>query len=142
MKKITIFIINLFILSAWFSLQAQQSVKIIVNQSVPDNRLSKDDIEKIYLGKKQAWSDGSKIAPVTLKECQAHETFITQYVKRSPVQFNAFWLRAIYTGTGVPPVSFENESDLIHYVSSTPGAIGYVPEETESGELKVIQIIR
>ena len=140
MKKMTVIFIYVFILCAWFSLQAQETIKIIVNNNVANDELSQNDIQKIFLGKKQAWSDGSKIVPATLKEGPIYEHFLNDLVKRSPSQFKAFWTRAIYTGTGVPPVSFSEESELIDYVSLTPGAVGYVSEDTAITDVKVLQI--
>lgn len=130
----------ILVFAAGFTLQAQESVKIIVNDQVEIQTISHNTIQKIYLGKKQTWDNGLKIIPVMLSECPIQEIFLKEFVQRNYALFNAYWLRAIYTGTGVPPVTFSSESELIEYVRSTPGAIGYAANSTNSGELKTLEI--
>lgn len=113
---------------------------VIANASVSDASLSQSDIQKIYLGKKSSWSDGSKIIPVTLAEGDTHEAFCNSLVKKSASQFSTFWKQAIFTGKGTPPRSFTTEAELVAYVGSTAGAIGYVSSGTNTGSSKVIQV--
>lgn len=100
-------------------------IYIIANKNVPDKELEKESIERIYLGKKTQWSNGSQIVPVILKSGTTHSGFIKKFLGRDTSQFTTYWKQAVFTGRGMPPKSFETEAELIEYLDNTPGAIGY-----------------
>jgi hypothetical protein len=37
-----------------------------------------------------------------------------------------YWRKMIFTGKGVMPISFDQETEAIDYIGRTEGAIGYV----------------
>ncbi len=98
---------------------------VFVNKSVPDKSLERESIERIYLGKKSQWSDGTRIVPVVLKSGATHTAFVRKFLDRDASQFSTYWKQAVFTGRGVPPKSFDSEAELVEFVSVTPGAIGY-----------------
>ncbi|MBL0060825.1 MAG: hypothetical protein IPP40_04890 [bacterium] len=98
---------------------------VLANKNVPDKTLERESIERIYLGKKSQWSDGTRIVPVVLKSGPTHSAFVKKFLDRDASQFSTFWKQAVFTGRGMPPKSFETEAELIEFVSDTPGAIGY-----------------
>ncbi len=98
---------------------------VLANKEVPDKALERESIERIYLGKKSQWSDGTRIVPVVLKSGATHTAFVKKFLDRDASQFSTYWKQAVFTGRGLPPKSFETEAELIEFVSNTPGAIGY-----------------
>ncbi len=98
---------------------------VFANKNVPDKSLERESIERIYLGKKSQWSDGTRIVPVILKSGATHSAFVKKFLDRDASQFSTFWKQAVFTGRGMPPKAFETEAELIEFVSDTPGAIGY-----------------
>lgn len=101
------------------------NLTVIVNKANPTSSISKNDLKKIYLGKKTTWENGNTIKVAALKKGNAHKEFLKEIVKKAPSAFTLFWKKAVFTGTGNPPKFFDNEADLIKYVSETPDAIGY-----------------
>ena len=53
-----------------------QEVIIIANKSVKASDVSAGDIKDVYSGDKTSLSDGSHVAPVTLKSGPVHEAFL------------------------------------------------------------------
>jgi len=98
---------------------------VLANKGVPDKELQRESVERIYLGKKSQWSDGTRIVPVVLKSGSTHTAFVKKFLDRDASQFSTYWKQAVFTGRGMPPKSFETEAELIEFVSNTPGAIGY-----------------
>lgn len=119
-------VIGVFVVLLLFAAQAVAQVIVIANNSVTEKTLERESLERIYLGKKLQWSDGSKVVPVILKSGAVHKNFVKRYVDRDPAQFNTYWKQAVFTGRGVPPKSFSSEAELIKFVNQTPGAVGYV----------------
>ena len=112
---------------------------VIVNNGVSSASLDNDTIKNIYLGKKSKWDDAQKIVAVALEEGTTHQAFLKTYVKKSPSQFSTYWKQMIFSGKGIPPKAFGSDAEIVEYVSSTAGAIGYIDSETSSSGVKVIK---
>ncbi|NUO20007.1 substrate-binding domain-containing protein [bacterium] len=100
-------------------------IYILANTGVPDKTLEKASLERIYLGKKSQWSNGTRIVPVVLKSGSTHTAFVKRFLDRDVSQFSTYWKQAVFTGRGMPPKAFDTEAEIVDYISSTPGAIGY-----------------
>ncbi len=136
MKKIILSII----ISSIFILAFAQDFKIVVNKTNSISTLSKSDIKKIYTGKKKAWGNGSTIVPIVLKKSPVFGKFLKQAVHKNSSQFNSFWKRAVFTGTGNPPKEFNSDKDVIKFISQNPHAIGFVSGNSKIGNLKEITL--
>ena len=114
-------------------------VVVIANKSVSDTTLTKSDLSNIYLGKKSAWSDGSKINFVVLAG-NTHAAFLKDYIGRTESQFNTFWKKQIFTGKGSPPKELNSDQAMVDFVAQTAGAIGYVSAGADVSKVKIITI--
>jgi hypothetical protein len=61
---------------------------------------------------------------VILKGGPVHEVFLKKHVGVPPEEFRAQWRKAVFTGQGTMPKTFDSEAALLEYVASTPGALG------------------
>ena len=105
------------------------AVVIIGSSNIPQRSLSKMDIQHIFLGKKTK-ADSTKITFVTLKGGDIHEIFLREYLSRTPAQYTKYWKKLIFTGQGNAPKAFETEEDLVEYVRTNEGVIGYISANT------------
>ncbi|MEW6079640.1 MAG: hypothetical protein AB1724_17670 [Thermodesulfobacteriota bacterium] len=117
-----------------------ETIYVIANLNVPDSALSKSELQNVYLGKKDKWSDNQKINFTELNSGPCHEAFLQQHVGRTDFQFQNYWKKQIFTGQGQPPRGFDAEADLIDYVSKTSGAIGYSCTKPDSAKVKILTI--
>jgi ABC-type phosphate transport system substrate-binding protein len=115
-------------------------VVIVANNSVPESTINAGTLQKIFLGKKSSWSDKTKIVPVMIKSGSARNSFLKSVMKKSDNEFNTFWMQNIFAGKGTPPKTFNKESELVNFVSSTPGAVGFVSAGTSTSGVKTILI--
>lgn len=113
---------------------------VIGNRSVPVSELSADEIQNIYLGKKKNWDNGLKVMPAVMGEGELTDRFLKDYVKKNSNTFNTYWKKQVFTGGGKPPVSFEKEKELVEFVSTTKGAVGYVSAQSVSENVKIILV--
>lgn len=123
MKKIKLLYIGCLVLIV-FAQSAVAEVLIIANPSVKEDALSKIDIKQIFFGRNRKWSDGQKIRLAILKQGPAHESFVSDYLDRTPDRYASFWKVAIVSGTGYPPKSFNGEADLLKWVGRKQGGRG------------------
>jgi ABC-type phosphate transport system substrate-binding protein len=116
-------------------------VVVVANKNVSQSALSADNLKAIFLGQMTTWQNGAKLEFVTLKDnSEVHEEFLKKFIGRSPAQFGNYWKQQVFTGKGRMPKQFDSESQLIDFVSSTEGAIGYVSGGAAKGITKVISI--
>lgn len=115
--------------------------KIVAHPSVPVASLSRAAVSAAFLKKTDKWPDGTAIVPVD----QAHDSsvrhaFCRQIHDRSLAVVDAFWQKQVFSGRATPPLTKPNDAEVIAYVRSVPGAIGYVSTSTESTGLKEIRV--
>lgn len=135
MKKVLLLIFFLLI-----SVVSYADVMVIVNDSVPETTLTRQDIKDIFLGKKLFWNDKSKIIVATLSQGEANETFLNTYVNKSPKQYSSYLEKKVFTTPGSAPKRFTSSKKMMEYVSTTKGAIGYVDSKTKMKNVVPISI--
>jgi ABC-type phosphate transport system substrate-binding protein len=119
---------------------AAADLVIIANPGVAETALDTRDLQRIYLGKQTQWQDDSSIVPVMLKSGPLNDQFIENYIDRSVQRFVTYWRQMVFTGKGIPPKSFVQESDLVEYVASTPGSVGFASADTKVSGVKVLSL--
>ncbi len=115
-------------------------VVIIANKDVPISSIGGGELKKIFIAKKTEWDNGSNIDFVTLDRGDVHKAFLRTYLSKSPSQYQRYFRTLVFTGKGTAPQSFATEGELVSYVSSTSGAIGYVSAGTSTGSAKVLTV--
>ena len=115
-------------------------VVVVANKNVPASSLSIEEVKNIFLSKKTQWRDGSKIQYVALKKGDAQNDFLKSYLQKTQSQYNRYFRTLVFTGKGKAPRTFSTEAEVVSYVSSTAGAIGYVSSETNTRSAKVITV--
>ncbi len=115
---------------------------LIANNSVYVDSLTKEELQRIFLGKKVRWNHNLRIQIAAHKRSgsDAHEIFLKKYMYRTSKQYINWWRRMVYTGKGVYPRFFKYEKNLIHYVETTEGAIGYISSNIPHENVKTMKI--
>jgi ABC-type phosphate transport system substrate-binding protein len=121
---------------------AAQDVVFVVNKDLQISGIRLSDVHAIFTGEKSRFSNGEHAVPVILKGGPAHEVFVKNYCDETPGEFRAQWNKAVFTGQGVMPRTFESEAALVDYVAITPGAIGYVSRVSGNDNVKTIAIVK
>lgn len=123
MKNILIYLCFLF---PFVLGSADAEVLIITNKNVVETTLSVADIKEIFLGKKVLWSDNTSINLVTLGDENIHKEFLKTYISKTKSQFRIYWQKMFFTGMGLVPKKMGSVEEMVNFVSSTGGAIGYI----------------
>jgi ABC-type phosphate transport system substrate-binding protein len=105
---------------------ADPGVTVILHPGVRENP-GEEEIREIFLGRKTRWNSGEGITFVVLKNGGVHTEFMRRIVQKTPLQFQTYWRKMVFTGKGRAPESFESPEEMAQFVAATPGAIGYVP---------------
>lgn len=133
MKYITI-IILLLICTA---IGAKSQVAVIANKSVPISNIDVSKLISIYNLNTKAWDNGAKIIVVNLKAGDSKDKFYLA-LKSTESDMRKVWLKKkLSDGTEVP-VNVGSEDEMVNYVKSNPGAIGFVSKSKVSKDVKVL----
>ena len=119
---------------------AADDLFIIANHNVADT-VSKYQIREIFMGKKTRWANNEKISFVILKDKNLLGNFLRQFVGKTVSQDTGYWKMQVFNGIGRMPTTFQNETEMIEYVSGNEGAIGFVSSlEQAQNKVKIIHI--
>jgi hypothetical protein len=113
-------------------------VQVIAHTSVAGD-LSAADVKEIFLGAKDSVG-GTAVVPVLASAGPTHEAFLKAYVGKSDQALRNHFKSLVFTGKGAMPKSFASDAEVVKYVASTRGAIGYVSGGAELAGVKKVQV--
>ncbi len=142
MKSIhKLFITVVLLLIVGVSELAAQSFKVIVNEANTTESISKKALSDIFLKKKTKWDDGSEATPIDLGiRSGTRAAFSLEVHGQSIGSIRSYWQQAAFSGAATPPLERSSDADVIAFVKSYPGAIGYVSEASDVSGVKVLTI--
>ncbi|WP_051559866.1 type 2 periplasmic-binding domain-containing protein [Marinobacterium jannaschii] len=112
---------------------------VIVNPSVDVDFFSDGDLWAIFGVHYRAWPDGSAVKVFVLPDKHpVHRSFAIKRLHTYPYQLKRVWKRLAFSGTGRAPYIVKDQQEMLLKVSSTPGAIGYVDADFDTGESHVL----
>lgn len=91
--------------------------------SNPGIKLSADEIREVFLGEKQ-FAGSVKIIPIDNHLVQT--AFLSKVVKMEQAKYETSWTKKSFRDGLTPPASKSGDAEVINFVKSTPGAVGYV----------------
>jgi ABC-type phosphate transport system substrate-binding protein len=114
-------------------------VQVIANPGITVAALTSDDLKDIFLGAKTAVG-GAAVEPVFEQTGAAHEAFLKTYLGKSDVALRNHFKTLVFTGKGAQPKAFASDAEVLKYVASTKGAIGYVKASADTAGAKKILV--
>lgn len=120
--------------------EAQEFV-VVVNASSGVTEITASELSKIFQKKASKLPDGAAAKPVDQsKDAAVREAFSKAVHGRSASQIEAYWQQQIFAGKDVPPDQKASDAEVLSYVQSTPGAIGYVSAGAATSAVKVLRV--
>jgi len=105
---------------------AADAYKVIVNSRMAGRTVSRETLSQVYLGKVERWGDGKPITAVDLSTTSPVRAAFSQSVLgMSVVAVRMYWTRTMVTDH-FPPVVRSTDDDVIAFVGTRTGAVGYV----------------
>ena len=105
---------------------AEASYRVIVHPGVKGTQIPRSTLSSIFLKQAPKWGDGSPVQPVDQSmRSSVRQSFAADVLQRTLVELQMFWSRRMATGVTPPPVK-QTDADVLAFVASTPGSIGYV----------------
>lgn len=133
MRKLFVLIAQFFLMSSLYA-----DVAIIVHKDNSNNKISQNEVSRLYLGKLKKFPNGTDAIPIDLASGASKKHFYAKVVRKNDAQLRAYWSRIIFTGKGQPPRQESSEDSVVNLVGSNPNLIGYVDTSKVTDAVKVI----
>jgi len=119
-----------------------QGFKVIVNSSVSDRTLSRSKLTRIFLKQDATFPGGTPASPVDLAASSPiREAFSKAVLGRGAGPVKTYWQQQVFAGRSSPPPQKSSDAEVVAFVASTPGAIGYVASDVPlSGSVRQLQV--
>lgn len=129
---------------AWISVKNQKvktPIVVVVNPDNPIGNLSVGEVKLYWLRKiKKRWPEINKnIKPADRKnKCPEQEVFYENILGMSAPDVEAYFLQRQYESSEKPQDKFASDNDIIEFVASEPGAIGFINKNAVNAKVKVV----
>lgn len=136
MKRTMIIVSLLFALLITPAQSEQSDIVIIGSPDLP--KMDVETIAKIYTGKIIS-VNGISVKPLNMKSGTAiRNRFLQIFLNQNDEDYIAYWAVRRYIGRGTPPKESDSSADVIRFVQSTPGAIGYIDAAELRADMNVV----
>lgn len=106
--------------------QSRDGVVLIGHPSMP--RIDVSTAQRLYTGRALEVNGAAVTVVNAVPQAKARERFMASVMNQDDDKYVAYWTVRKHIGKGTPPREFKTAAEMIEYVQSTPGAIGYVIE--------------
>ena len=135
MKRIFLISLTLLCTQAF----AATDLVVVVNPGSGVERMSRDDVTSIFMGRTKKLPSGVNALPIDQTAATGDKAkFYREIINKELAEVNSYWARLIFSGQGSPPRQAENAAEVMEIVSSNKGAIGYVPRSATNKHVKII----
>ena len=85
---------------------------------------------------------GEPVIVKDLKPKNEVKKIFYKFLGKSPSRMKSIWMKKMLSGESDPPEAVKSEQEMVRKIASTPGAIGFVAQESASSAVKTLLIIR
>jgi hypothetical protein len=111
---------------------------LVSGRASPVTALSREQAERLYLGRLTALPDGAVVNPVDLPAGALRDQFYLRLTGKNPNQIRAYWSRLVFAGRAAPPPEAASPAELRALVARHPDLVGYLPESEVDGSVRVL----
>lgn len=118
-----------------------QDFKVVANLEVSTESVSRSQLSDIFLKRSTSWPGGGKVVPADLAEDhKAFDAFCQAIHGKPGSLIRAFWKRVAASGRDSPPAVRNSDEEMLAFVRTTRGAVGYVSAGANTNGVKVLRV--
>ena len=119
--------------------QTFAEIAVIANPDMPVTSMSREEINRIYLGKMKFLPSGAKVTPVDQRPgASARSEFYANVMRKTETEMKSYWSRVIFTGQGQPPLQETDDQAVKSFVAKNPSGLGYIDKSAVDDSVKVV----
>jgi ABC-type phosphate transport system substrate-binding protein len=121
--------------------EARPAFIVIVNPHTQVTRVDRRFLSEAFLRRTTRWPDDTPILPVDQgPDSPARVRFSLDVLARSVSAVRSFWQQRIFSGQGLPPPELSADAEVVTFVASHPGALGYVAYGTRIDGVRALEV--
>ena len=143
MKHVFLMLVLALLCPGGLRAEDSPSIAVIVNPASGVDKLTRDEVIDIFLGRYRKLPSGRVAMPIDVtEEGTRRERFYELLVKKSPAEMSSYWARLVFSGTSSPPFQVPDTQTALDLVGSNPNAIAYVERSAVTPKVKVVLEIK
>lgn len=120
---------------------ADPGYQVIVHPASAVESLTRREVIDLFLKRVTTWPTGGAVHPVEPPEDgSVRALFASEVLGKSLGTLKNYWNKRIFAGRDVPPVEKRSDEEVVAFVRSTPGAVGYVSAGASVAGVKVVRV--
>jgi ABC-type phosphate transport system substrate-binding protein len=114
---------------------------VVVNASNGVTGVDRKFLADAFLKKTTRWPNGDTIRPVDqTPDAAPRRRFTDDVLRRSVAAVKSYWQQRIFSGRDVPPPELESDAQVVRYVLTYRGAVGYVSPGAAVEGVKTVSV--
>lgn len=123
-------------LVAW---EAQAELVVVVNARLGVAAMTRNEVINIFFGRYRQFFNGAEAEPVDLVDSNPDRArFYAALVGKDISEVNAYWSRQLFSGHMQPPTKVASQEDVLKWVASHPGGIGFIDLAKADARVRVV----
>ena len=132
-----------FLACCWLLVQpaaeARADLVVVVNVRSGVAAMTRNEIINIFFGRTRQFFNGIEAQPVDLAGAHPDRVrFYQALVGKELSEVNAYWSRQLFSGGAQQPVRVGSSEEVIKWVTSHPGGIGFIEQSKADARMRVV----
>jgi hypothetical protein len=120
---------------------ADEAYRVIAHPDTKISAVERAFLKDVFLKKATRWPGDEIVRPVDHgPDTAVRRKFSQDVIGRSVSAVKSYWQSLIFAGRDVPPPELDNDAQIIAYVQTHPGAIGYVSASANVSGVKLLTV--
>ncbi|MFY9259246.1 MAG: hypothetical protein WAO71_01920 [Gallionella sp.] len=128
---------KLFAVLLMVTLGEAQAGEVVIIAHASVGKLDAASVQRLYTGKVMEVA-GAHITAVNLTSGALRDRFLRRFLNQDDSKYIAYWTVRRFSGKGIPPPEVSSTVEVINFVKSTPGGIGYIDESDIKPGMNVV----
>lgn len=119
--------------------EARAELVVVVNARCGVAAMTRNEVVNIFFGRNRQFFNGVEAQPVDLLDSHPdRERFYAGLVGKDLSEVNAYWSRQVFSGRMQPPPKVGSSEEVLKWVISHPGGIGFVELSKADARVRVV----
>ncbi|MBP5986442.1 MAG: hypothetical protein KA538_04590 [Azonexus sp.] len=119
--------------------EARAELVVVVNARCGVAAMTRNEVVNIFFGRNRQFFNGVEAQPVDMADSHSdRERFYAGLVGKDLSEVNAYWSRQVFSGRMQPPPKVASPEEVLKWVISHPGGIGFVELSKADARVRVV----
>lgn len=128
---------------SWLALHPAVEVRaelvVVVNARCGVAAMTRNEVVNVFFGRNRQFFNGIEAQPVDLPDAHPDRVrFYSGLVGKDLSEVNAYWSRQVFSGRMQPPQKVNTTEEILKWVISHPGGIGFVDLSKADARVRVV----